>query len=305
MIPRYGPGPHSTPCIVQDRVCAVGGTGILTVCDLKTGDKIWTRDLWQTYQATKLERGFAASPIAFEGKLILPVGGKGTGVVAFDLLTGQEVWRSTDFEAAYASPAIVKIENQPQLVCLLDQNLVALNPTNGKLLWDFPYPTFKTVHVASAVALSDNRILVLSSNMATMIRIVETHGEFGPKKLWESKALTPQVGNVVQIGDQLIGPNSGSSAAVLAGISEATGDRLWRSRLSGIGFCYRTNDGFIALSESGALTFNQIKNGTVENLATHSGSLVGRIWNTSAFSPDMIFVRDENSIQAFRFNRKK
>ena len=306
MLMRYGPGPHSTPCIAAGKVATIGGTGILNVYDLQTGKQLWTRDIWQQYDATKLERGYSASPIAFRGMLILPVGGQGSGIVAFDLNSGKEVWKSTDFQAAYSSPILTTLASRPQLICLMEQDLVALDPNNGKQLWSYEYQPTNTVHVASPIALPGDRLFFLSSNLATMLKITEAEQDrFEIKKQWESRRMTFQVGNVISVQGQLIGPSSTSSAALLTALREKDGQQLWKNRISGTGFVYRTLDGFITISDKGRVAFNQIVDEEIETLAVHPGKFAGRVWNAAAFDNDVIYIRDETSIGAYQLNRQK
>ena len=41
------------------------------------------------------------------GRLMINVGGKGAGVVAFEPETGKELWKATDQEGSYSSPTLL------------------------------------------------------------------------------------------------------------------------------------------------------------------------------------------------------
>jgi len=306
MIPRYGFGPHSTACVSGEYVCSIGGTGIVHVLNLETGKVVWSKSIWNEYEATKVERGYSSSPIVHDGKLILPVGGSGSGVVAFDLETGDEVWKSTDCNACYASPVIAKFHDKTQLICLMDQMLLAIEPGSGKLLWSYDYPTFKTVHVTSPLVLPFNRLFFLSSNKAKMLRVNydKQKKKFSLVTLWESRSMTPQVGNVIDVGDQLVGPHT-TMNATLTGISQQRGERLWRSRISNAGFLYKFNDGFVSINDRGVVSFNQMVKGDPFSIAKADLKLKGRIWNTAAFTENKMFVRDQDTVYAYKFERDK
>lgn len=305
MIPRYGFGPHSTPCVANGIVCFVGGTGILGGVELTSGRTLWTRHLWDEFEATKLERGYSASPIYFDGNFILPVGGKGTGIVAFDAKTGKEAWRATDYDAAYSSPVVATLAGRQQLICLMANQLVSLNPSNGEQLWEYDYKPINTVHVASPLTLSGDRVFFLSSNLATMVRVRQSpNNSVSVEKLWESRRMTFQIGNVIQIDDQLIGPSNTSRSAVLTSINLENGQRRWRSRISGVGFLYKTKDGFITVSEDGKISLNKIANGSLTTIATFETNLLGRIWNTAAFAENVMLVRDQDFIYALMLQNR-
>src|SRR5436190_19119349 len=78
-----GPGPHSTPLIVGDRIFVTTVIGNLVALDLKSGKRIWSHDLWKEFKGTFLERGYAASALAHKDGIIVPVGGEGHGIMAF------------------------------------------------------------------------------------------------------------------------------------------------------------------------------------------------------------------------------
>src|SRR4051812_3895355 len=52
-----GPGPHSTPLVVNGRVFAVNTVGRLAALDAKTGAVIWELNLWDKYGGI-LNRGY-------------------------------------------------------------------------------------------------------------------------------------------------------------------------------------------------------------------------------------------------------
>ena len=57
-----GPGPHSTPLIVGDRIFATTVMAQLVALDRRTGKRLWACDLWADHKGTFLERGYASSP---------------------------------------------------------------------------------------------------------------------------------------------------------------------------------------------------------------------------------------------------
>src|SRR6185436_12665942 len=91
---RTGSGepPNSTPTVVGDRLYTLGVSGILCALDKRSGKLAWSHDLVEEYKAKQPQYGFATSPLAYRGSLILPVGGAGYGVAAFDLADGKLLW---------------------------------------------------------------------------------------------------------------------------------------------------------------------------------------------------------------------
>ena len=110
-VEEFGPGPLSTPLIVDGRVCAVGVTGMLHCLHLASGKIIWKHHLVRELRGTKLYRGYSASPIAFRDTVILPVGGPGRGLVAFRIKDGSIAWQKHDFAISHVSPIMIRIFN--------------------------------------------------------------------------------------------------------------------------------------------------------------------------------------------------
>src|SRR5262249_34568067 len=89
-----GNGPRSTPVVSAGRVYTLGGAGALHCLDLKTGTKVWAKELHEAYRVPGSFFGVGTTPLV-EGKLlIVNVGGEGAGIVAFNRDTGKEVWKA-------------------------------------------------------------------------------------------------------------------------------------------------------------------------------------------------------------------
>src|SRR5438132_8345578 len=76
-----GPGPYATPLIADDLVFAVGVTGQFHAVDLRTGAFRWSHDLVASFDLGEYN-AFPASPLAYAGNVIVPLGGSRRGVAA-------------------------------------------------------------------------------------------------------------------------------------------------------------------------------------------------------------------------------
>jgi outer membrane protein assembly factor BamB len=154
-------GPGSTPIIHHGRVYALSMFFMLECLDARTGTVVWQRDLAKDYQLPP--SSLDASPLIDGNLLIMPIGGKpAAGIVAFDLLTGREVWKALDQAASWSSPVIVFAGGSRQLIVWMRQSVTSLNPTNGAVYWSEPTvsggsPGFSAV---STPVIHGNRLLV-------------------------------------------------------------------------------------------------------------------------------------------------
>jgi len=95
----YPIGPRATPTVDGDRVYFAGADGKLFCLNAKTGDIIWQKDYVVDYGADRAkwawDWGFSSAPLVDGDRLICLVGGQSDAkVVAFDKITGREIWRA-------------------------------------------------------------------------------------------------------------------------------------------------------------------------------------------------------------------
>src|SRR5258707_1183575 len=87
-------------------------TGILRAWELASGKPLWDRNVNKDYRVPKGFFGAATSPVLAAGKLLVNVGAKGAGVVAFDPATGKELWKATDDPVSYSSPVVATVQGE-------------------------------------------------------------------------------------------------------------------------------------------------------------------------------------------------
>lgn len=146
-------GPHATPLILKDRVYTLSRTGKVHCLDAATGTLLWDRDLLADDAAKLPECGFAGSPLAVDDSIIVSVGAAGT---ALDAATGTTKWKSSPEIAGYAAPTLVTdARGARRLIFFGYKELFAVDPTDGKQLWSFPWPTKWGANATDPVAIGD------------------------------------------------------------------------------------------------------------------------------------------------------
>ncbi|MCH8840834.1 MAG: PQQ-binding-like beta-propeller repeat protein, partial [Planctomycetes bacterium] len=91
--------------------------------------------------------GYGSSPVIHDGKVFLNFGpGKRQFLVALGLKDGKEIWtfdepggndtRAGRMAGSWSTPNIVKVDGKDQLLCSMPTRVVALNPADGKLIWE-------------------------------------------------------------------------------------------------------------------------------------------------------------------------
>jgi outer membrane protein assembly factor BamB len=142
--------------IHHGRVFVYGAQGVLRCLELKTGNKVWQRATHAEFKAPEGYFGAGSTPIVVDDKVLVNVGAgrEGAGIVAFDVASGKTVWQATDELASYSSPVLAAVNNGRQVIFVTRLKTVSLDPTTGKVLFEFPFgKRGPTVNGASPVVI--------------------------------------------------------------------------------------------------------------------------------------------------------
>jgi outer membrane protein assembly factor BamB len=149
--PSAGRSPSSTPTVDGDRVYMLGLGGMFHCLAVADGRVLWKHDFAREYWGVKKDAdqddawfpscGAAASPLAVDGLVVVPVGGEKAGALtAFDRRTGTIVWKALPERSSYGSPLLTTLPGGQQLVGFTGVRMVGLRFSDQKLLWEYPFP---------------------------------------------------------------------------------------------------------------------------------------------------------------------
>ncbi len=169
----YDGGPRAAPVIAHGRVLSFGPEGRLECRRLEDGKSLWQVDTAAAYDVVQNFFGVGAAPLVLESKgrllVVVQVGGsqpgsappsperlelvKGldSGLVAFDLETGREVWRASDQLASYSTPVAASLGGEPRILAWMRDDFLVVDPTDGRVKSRFRW---RADDVFSAVAAS-------------------------------------------------------------------------------------------------------------------------------------------------------
>ncbi|MGH9934830.1 MAG: PQQ-binding-like beta-propeller repeat protein, partial [Blastocatellia bacterium] len=167
----YATGPRATPTVDGDRVYIVGASGLLFCLNSGTGAVIWQKDYVKDYGMQMPAWGISSAPLVDADRLIAIVGGQPDAkVMAFDKMTGKEIWRAlpSDSEQGYSQPVIVEAGGIRQLIIWHPTAVAALDPATGKVYWQQPSRINLGVTLATPV-WSGSRLLVSSFYNGSML----------------------------------------------------------------------------------------------------------------------------------------
>ncbi len=148
----YPNGPRITPTIDDGRIYTIGSVGHAYCFDAATGKVIWQKDPQTDYKVKLSEWGVAASPVIFEDLVIIHPGALENGcLIAFNKLTGQEVWRSGNDPCGYSTPIVIDSPSGKQLVLWSPKHILGLDPRTGREHWRVPYEVTYGVSIATPI----------------------------------------------------------------------------------------------------------------------------------------------------------
>ena len=230
---EMGNGPYASPLIVGDRLFTTGVAGRLQCLDKKSGKVIWTQQLVADHQGSRMMYGYASSPVAFRDTIIVPVGGPGKSVMAFNQADGKIAWARHDYGNVYSSPILIDLQGLEQVVLLMDGALIGLNPHNGDLQWQVPFRADYSIAIATPVWGPGN-LLFISAEYNAGAKVVELQRagmQTKANELWSSNRLRLHHGNAMRIGDAIYFSSGGKgSQAILSAVDVRTGKILWQER---------------------------------------------------------------------------
>ncbi|MEM1062824.1 MAG: PhnD/SsuA/transferrin family substrate-binding protein, partial [Planctomycetota bacterium] len=128
----YGNAPRATPLIESGLVVTVGAFGRVCCLDLVTGVPLWERDLVADFGGSMPAWGYSASPLLTGTAVVVEPGHPDAAVVALDLVTGSEVWRSPGGKAVYTSPLVLTAGGDTRIFGRDGVGPVGRDPATGR-----------------------------------------------------------------------------------------------------------------------------------------------------------------------------
>ena len=323
----YASGPRCTPTVADGRVYALGAEGNLACLDAATGRLLWSKDFKTDYAAPTPIWGFCGHPLVEGDLLVCLVGGPGSVAVAFDRVTGAERWKAlTASESGYCPPTMIESAGARQLVIWDADNLNALDPATGRVLWSQPLkPMYGMSIMAPQVADTPRGQVLFASGIGRVAALYALAADApAARLLWRGEPksavfcanATPFIA-----GDTLYGCDC--DTGMLTAVALDDGRRLWetlepttggeRRSKHGTAFLVRQAEGVAGdpagttrtwiFSETGDLILARLSPEKYEELGRTrlldpTNECFGRevVWSHPAFADGCILVRNDREL---------
>jgi outer membrane protein assembly factor BamB len=291
-----GAGPRGTPTLHDDRVYAVGATGILKVLDALTGRGVWTRNIADDTKRAVPYWGIASSPLIVNDLVIAASAGT---LVAYDIASGDLKWKGPSYGASYSSPHLVTLDGVKQVVLLGGPGAVSVAPEDGTVLWIHKWEPGPMVQPAMT---EDGDILVnnvtATGGVATR-RLHVTKGADGwnLEERWTSTGLKPNFNDFVVHKGHAYGFDNN----ILASINLQTGERAWKGGRYGNGqlVLLKDQDALLVTSEDGELALVSATPDKYTEIAKIR-IFESKTWNHPVIVRDVLLVRNGEEMAAFK-----
>jgi outer membrane protein assembly factor BamB len=295
----YGPGPHSAPLVVGDQVFAASATGLFHALDRKTGKKLWSHDLIGEFGGYLRPNGYNCSPIAYKNTVIMLVGGPDAAIVAFNKKDGTVAWKKHSYKTANSSPILIRFEGQEQLVAMMFEEVVGLDPATGDLLWSHPHKTDFGLNVSTPVWGEDNLLFMSSAynNGSKVIRLKRNGAKIETEELWASRLMRIHFGNAIRVGDVVYGSSGDFGPAPLTAVDVKTGQILWRNRGLARASYVMADGKLIALDEDGNLALLTV-NAQGATIVSKAQVLERTAWTAPTLAGSSLYIRDRKHLMA-------
>lgn len=209
------PDTRGSATIEGDRVYVLSGVGELSCINKKDGTTLWKVDVDKDFQSEWHMWGVAETPLIVDDKVICSPGGKKTSVVAFDKMTGKLKWESACVggQRSYVSPTIYTYKNFRFILAATANNLIALVPETGKVVWSYDYYkegdwTYQPglIWANTPIFKGDEIFISKGYDFPNVMLKMKADGS-GVEKKWNNTVLDNHHHGVVEVDGKIYGSN--------------------------------------------------------------------------------------------------
>jgi outer membrane protein assembly factor BamB len=251
------PGSRSIPTVLDGKVYLASGVGNIICLNAVTLKQNWFVKLFEINEAPQVQWGYAESLlIVGENIIAAPCGKKGT-LVALNRNDGQLVWPCPIEvkESSYCSPTLIERQGRRMVVTLTDSAVIAVNPEQGKLLWQHPYQNPRQNHCVTPIYY-DGQLYVTSGYGKGAIGLSIADDGHSVKKIWEQPRQDPVHGQAVLVNGHVYASSHQKASGRWSCVEFKTGKLKWEDACIGKGgsvvyadgmlYCY-SEDGVVGL----------------------------------------------------------
>jgi outer membrane protein assembly factor BamB len=307
----FGAGPRGTPTVVGNRLYTFGITGVLGCYQVDNGKRLWQVDVYKKLSRSLPNYGVCCSPLVLGNRVLVSIGGEGTCVVAFDTEKGEVQWKGFDEPASTASPILFlgggkKRGALPDVVFMTTLRLLAVNPLDGTLNWEFPLSFRPAGASATPIVQSDRIVTTTIDNGAVAVRVSREGDAPAAARAWQNKELTGYFSTGVAVGDDvylITNVTKPLPTATLRCIDGKTGKERWNKPDVGFfhaGLVRTANNRLLMLDDAGRLKLLEANPKEYRELA--SAKVCDGTFVNPVVCDGLLYARDGKQLLCVKLN---
>lgn len=256
-------GIRTTPTYNDGKIYMFSGVGVVICLEAETGNKLWSVDLIEKYNAKNIMWGMTENLLIYDDQLICMPGGEESNIISLNKNTGELIWanKAKGESSAYCSPQLINHNGKRIIVTHSANDIVALDAKNGMFLWSFPWTTRYPVHPNTPL-YNDGKLFCVSGYGKGIASLEIAPDGKSVKELWSNKSLDSQMGGFVLLNGNIYG--SGQNSRKWVCLDSNTGKELFANKdikagniIAAEGMLYwYGQDGKVALVEPDETSFN-------------------------------------------------
>ncbi len=198
---------------------------------------------WQTDLASRPHEGsrwrlpmwgFSSSPLVLEEVVIVHADGDGdNGLIAFDLVAGEPIWRVSSRGMNFSSAQPVELDGRPFALFADEAGLIAIDPTNGNVVWKFTPSGWKGPAIVQMQQIDATSLIVpLGDGIGTArLDVAYEDDQWKVTERWSSNRLKPTFNDFVYHDGFLYGFDRN----IFTCVDAENGNRKWKRGRYGFG----------------------------------------------------------------------
>jgi len=295
------PGSRSTPTIDGDHVYVMSSMGKVVCLDAANGSIRWQVDTLDRFSASTdriPQWGIAESLLVDGERLICTPGAKGATIVALNKHDGKTLWqcRKLSDRSGYCSPRIFEYQGLRLVVTMTAKQLVAVDASNGELIWQVDYPASWDIHANTPVV--HGNLIYVSDGYRHGGRCFEVSADGrSVKQKWKEGTLDVHHGGIVAVDGIIYGS---SNRGHFTALDFETGEVLSSIPRAGKGSTIYADGRLYLYTERGEVKLIDPSPRALKHLGSlkiEAGS--AQHWAHPVITDGRLYIRHGNAMMAF------
>ena len=329
----YNNGPRTCPVVDNDRVYIYGPKGILHCLNVLDGALRWKIDISSQFNVVPNFFGVGSTPIIEDQLLIVQVGGtlpteardvyqaqgkiagNGSGIVAFNKISGQVVYQITDELASYASPILATIDQRRWCFMFTRGSLVGFNPLTGQIDFQYPWRDRKLESVNASNPVVVGNTVFISEAYGVGSSVLQFYPK-GYKIIWSDllsrreKAMMLHWNTAIHHQGYLYGCSGRhTQGSSLRCVELQTGRVMWSKPINERTSLLYINGYLISLGEFGRLMLIHVNPKALDIISevqlSRQHGLKHPLWAAPVLSNGFLYIRSKDQLLCFDLTPSK